>query len=105
MAMFFPESHLTGQVTAYLNLTQCEEFRKSPLFDPEERSKSQPDCRTRTSYRFRDKKFWKEWNEFLKTDRFYADVYPLDWSLAIRPIIAHCQSTLTTPLNFSNALA
>ena len=103
MSMFFPESRVTGQVTKFLNTTQCEEFRGSLLFDPKERSnsKSLPDRRTRTSYKFRDKKFWTEWTEFLKTERYYADVYPLDWSLAVRPIVAHCQST--PPFASSNA--
>ncbi|KAF5565793.1 major facilitator superfamily transporter [Fusarium phyllophilum] len=37
----------------------------------------------------RDKEFWKEWKEFYKTERYFGDVYPMEWSLAVRPIIAH----------------
>jgi hypothetical protein len=95
MAMFFPESDITAHVTMFLKSKECESFRNSLLFDPKERGKTRPDRRSRTSYEFRDKKFWDPWNEFLKTKKYYADVYPFEWSLAIRPIIAKCQSTLS----------
>jgi hypothetical protein len=94
MAMFFPDLEVTKLVTMFVNSSQCDELRQSGVFDVKERSKVRPDRRTRTSYKFRDKAFWKEWKEFLKgtrdTDRFWAYVYPMDWSLAVRPIIAHC---------------
>ncbi|KAF5019520.1 hypothetical protein F66182_8462 [Fusarium sp. NRRL 66182] len=92
MAMFFPECEVAKLVTQFLSSKQCDEFRKSVLFDPKERSKTRPDRRTRTSYKFRDKKFWKEWEAFYKDpkrSRYYADVYPLEWSRVVRPIIAH----------------
>ncbi|EXK24719.1 hypothetical protein FOMG_18573 [Fusarium oxysporum f. sp. melonis 26406] len=89
MAMFFPDSDITKLVTMFIKSNQCDEFRKSGLFDTEERSKTRPDRRTRTSYKFRDKGFWKDWKEFYKTDRFFGDVYPMEWSLTVRPIIAH----------------
>lgn len=92
MAMFFPESQITTLVTLFLKSPLGEGFRDSLLFNPEARSKIRPDRRTRTSYKFRDEEFWAEWKKFLKTKKYFADVYPLDWSIAIRPIIAHCTS-------------
>ncbi|PKK51750.1 hypothetical protein CI102_3551 [Trichoderma harzianum] len=88
MAMFFPEVDTTAHVTAFLKSDQHEAFRNSALFDPRERSKSRPDRRSRTSYKYRDLKFWTEWKAVLEKDRHFSDIYPFDWSLAIRPIIA-----------------
>ncbi|KAM5513364.1 ergosterol biosynthesis ERG4/ERG24 family protein [Fusarium oxysporum f. sp. phaseoli] len=64
IAMFFPDSNVTTLVTMFVNSSQCDEFRKSGVFDPKERSKVRPDRRTRPSYKFRDKELWKEWKEF-----------------------------------------
>ncbi|KAI8668515.1 hypothetical protein NCS55_00877700 [Fusarium keratoplasticum] len=88
VAMFFPEAEAATLVTQFIKSKQCDNFRNTLLFNPKERSKTLPDRRSRTSYKFRDPAFWTEWNEFLKTKSFYADVYPFDWSLAIRPIVA-----------------
>jgi hypothetical protein len=95
MAMFFPELEVTSLVTMFIKSRQCDEFRQSGLFDAKERSKTRPDRRSRTSFKFRDKDFWKEWEAFYKkdSDAFYADVYPMEWSLTVRPIIAHCPFT------------
>lgn len=90
MAMFFPELEVTKLVTMFVNSDSCEEFRSSGIFDVKEHSKVRPDRRTRTSYKFRPKEFWKEWKEFYDkdTDRFWAEVYPMEWSLAVRLIVA-----------------
>ncbi|PNP50352.1 hypothetical protein THARTR1_08956 [Trichoderma harzianum] len=88
MAMFFPEVDTTAHVTAFLKSDQYEGFRNSALFDPRERRKSRPDRRSRASYKYRDAKFWTEWKAILEKDRHFSDIYPFDWSLAIRPIIA-----------------
>ncbi|KAK1239980.1 hypothetical protein MKX08_007422 [Trichoderma sp. CBMAI-0020] len=88
VAMFFPESNVTANVTAFLKSDQCESFRNSLLFSPQERCKSLPDRRSRTSYRYRDKKFWDGWNEVLKGPGYFTDIFPLDWSINIRPTIA-----------------
>lgn len=95
MAMFFPELEVTALVTKFFQSSQCESLRNSLLFNPKERCKTRPDRRGRVSYKFRDKAFWDEWKKFRKTPKYYADVYPMDWSIAIRPIIAHRQSDLT----------
>ncbi|KAF5536356.1 major facilitator superfamily transporter [Fusarium mexicanum] len=89
IAMFFPNSDVAKLPTMFVNSSQCDEFRKSGVFDPRERSKVRPNRRTRTSYKFREKEFWKEWKDFYKTERYFGDVYPMEWSLAVRPIIAH----------------
>lgn len=91
VAMFFPEANAATLVTQFIKSKQCDDFRNTALFDPKERSKTLPDRRSRTSFKFRDPAFWTEWNEFLKTKSFYADVYPFDWSLVVRPIIARCK--------------
>lgn len=94
MAMFFPELDTTTHVTAFLKSDQCQRFRSSLLFDLRERSKTLPDRRSRISYKYRDAKFWNEWKDIAKSPSHYTDIYPLEWSLAVRPVIAKCQSPL-----------
>jgi len=88
VAMFFPESIVTDKVTAFLKSGECESFKKSLLFRPQERGQSLPDRKSRTSYKFRDKKFWDEWNKVAKGPGHYTETFPLEWSIAIRPTIA-----------------
>ncbi|KAL7931850.1 hypothetical protein V8C35DRAFT_308732 [Trichoderma chlorosporum] len=88
MAMFFPEVNTTAHVTEFLKRDEYEAFRTSSLFDPRERNKTRPDRRSRTSHKYRDPKFWTEWNAVLAKDYHFSGIYPFDWSLAIRPIIA-----------------
>lgn len=88
VAMFFPESTATDNVTAFLKSDECESFRNSLLFNPQERSNSRPDRKSRTSYKYRDKKFWDEWNKVANGPGHFTDIYPLEWSIAVRPIIA-----------------
>ncbi|OAQ58394.2 mfs allantoate protein [Pochonia chlamydosporia 170] len=103
MAMFFPDLGVTAIVTNFLKLDQCEDFRNSLLFDPKERSMSRPDRRSRTSYKFRSQEFWANWKTVTKTTRYYADVYPFDWSLAIRPIVAHLyRAGIVAPAYYQN---
>ncbi|CVL02188.1 uncharacterized protein FMAN_08270 [Fusarium mangiferae] len=103
IAMFFPNSDVAKLPTMFVNSSQCDEFRKSGVFDPKERSRVRPDRRTRTSYKFREKEFWKEWMEFYKTERYFGDVYPMEWSLTVRPIIAHLyQAGVIAPAYMQN---
>ncbi|KAL6855650.1 hypothetical protein J3F83DRAFT_753815 [Trichoderma novae-zelandiae] len=88
MVMFFPELETATSVVALFKSEQWEKLRNSALFDPRERSKTLPDRRTRTSYKYRDPKFWTPWYDLGKSNRYFADIYPLDWSLAVRPIVA-----------------
>ncbi|KAF5009291.1 hypothetical protein FDECE_4503 [Fusarium decemcellulare] len=103
VAMFFPEPDVTTQVTQFINSSQCTEFKNSLLFDPKERGKTRPDRRDRTSYKFRDPAFWTEWKEFLKTKSYFADVYPMDWSMAVRPIVARLyRAGVVAPAYYQN---
>ncbi|KAL6355080.1 hypothetical protein LRP88_11557 [Fusarium phalaenopsidis] len=88
VAMLFPEAEAATLVTQFIKSKQCDNFRNTLLFNPKERSKTLPNRRSRTSYKFRDPAFWTEWNGFFKTKSFYADVCPFDWGLAIRAIVA-----------------
>ena len=97
MAMFFPESEAAASVMTLFRSEEWEKLRNSAIFDPRERSKTLPDRRSRTSYKFRDPKFWTPWKDLGKSNRYYADIYPLDWSLAVRPIVAKCQYPFSSP--------
>ncbi|RFU76443.1 mfs allantoate [Trichoderma arundinaceum] len=90
IAMFFPEQDATSNVTAFLQSDQCENFKNSLLFNPQDRGKTPPgqDRRSRTSYKYRAATFWSEWKDIAKQKSHYTDIYPLEWSLIIRPIIA-----------------
>jgi hypothetical protein len=88
MALFFPNLEVTSVVGDYLGSDGGKEFKDSPIFDPHGRSKELPDRRTRTSNKFRPPEFWNGLNELEATGKCIYDIYPLDWSLAIRPIIA-----------------
>lgn len=88
MAMFFPELEVTALVTKFIQSDQCETFRNSLVFNPRERGKTQPDRRGRTSYKLRDSKFWDEWNKVWDAEGYYTENIPLEWNIAIRPIIA-----------------
>lgn len=88
----FPESTVADNVTTFLKSDECEGFKNSLLFSSQERSKSQPDRRSWTSYKYRDKKFSDEWNEVAKSPRHFTDIYPLEWSMTVRPTIAKRES-------------
>jgi hypothetical protein len=90
IAMFFPELEVTSLVTMFLKAPHCKRFRTSDLFKPLERSKTRPDRRSRTSYKFREPQFWSEWEQIMNKKESFRDIYPFDWSLCVRPIIAHC---------------
>lgn len=93
MAMFLPGLEVTKFVTEFVNSSQCEEVRNSGVFDIEERNKVRPDRRTGTGYMFREKEFWNEWNEFYnddEEDESWPERYLMEWSLTVRPTLAHC---------------
>ncbi|KAH7304580.1 hypothetical protein B0I35DRAFT_484412 [Stachybotrys elegans] len=68
VAMFFPNSETTHLVTMFIKF---DTFKES-LLD-----------------KFRPDKFWKDWEAHSKGPGYWVDTYPMDWSLAVRPIIAH----------------
>ncbi|RYP36854.1 hypothetical protein DL767_003244 [Monosporascus sp. MG133] len=92
MAMFFRESWLCAPATEFFESAEGSKYQDSQLLKPLERSKTVPKHRTRVSSRYRPKSFWKEWDDIFtsaeKRNAWYADEYPLEWDVAIRPIIA-----------------
>ncbi|EGU79194.1 hypothetical protein FOXB_10300 [Fusarium oxysporum f. sp. conglutinans Fo5176] len=80
-----------------VNSSQCDEFRKSGVFDPKERSKVRPDRRTRPSYKFRDKELWKEWKEFYTrvTDYICLAVTLVKTQLSIEPTSESFKSSIS----------
>lgn len=101
MAMFFPGVDEASLVHKFLGSSRWDSFRESSLFKPRERSRTLPDTRRRTSFKYREGSFWHPWENFVTSqgnDKHYTGVYPFDWSLAIRPIIAQCKSSSPSPL-------
>ncbi|KAI1654605.1 hypothetical protein F4813DRAFT_398932 [Daldinia decipiens] len=92
MAMFFPSLELCRPVTDFFESENGRKYKDTSLLKLDERAKKLPDCRMRTSFKYRPKEFWREWEGVLKEaktkHKFYADIYPMEWSVAIRPIIA-----------------
>lgn len=89
MAMFFPDLKVTALVTKFIQSDQCKNFKNSLVFNPRERGKTQPERRGRTSYKLRDAKFWDEWNKVWNAEGYYyTENIPLEWNIALRPIIA-----------------
>ncbi|KAI0378676.1 hypothetical protein F5Y04DRAFT_143384 [Hypomontagnella monticulosa] len=107
MAMFFPNLEQCKPVRNFFQSEEGAKYKDSLLFKPGERAQTLPDCRKKTSFRYRPKEFWNEWEGFLektiKEDKFYADIYPMDWSVAIRPIIAKLYlAGVIAPANLQN---
>jgi hypothetical protein len=99
MAMFFPGVDEASLVHEFLGSSQWDSFRESDLFKPRERSRTLPDTRRRTSFKYREDSFWHPWWKFFSSKpegEHWAEAYPYDWSLAIRPIIAQCKSGFLT---------
>jgi len=88
MALFFPDLPVASVVRTYLDTKEGSEFKASPLFDLAARAKYRPDCRTRTSNRFRQPSFWTQLEELKKSKRAIFEIYPMDWSILIRTTIA-----------------
>ncbi|KAK6949802.1 hypothetical protein Daesc_008123 [Daldinia eschscholtzii] len=92
MAMFFPNLELCQPVADFFESTEGQKYKDSVLLKLDERARNIPDCRAKTSFKYRPKEFWREWEGVLKEaktkNKFYADIYPMEWSIAIRPIIA-----------------
>lgn len=92
MAMFFPELDVCAPATEFFKSTEGSQHQDSLLLKPLERSRAVPSHRTRSSHKYRDSSFWKEWEAIfqatLAKGQWYTDKYPLEWSIAIRPIIA-----------------
>ncbi|KAF2963908.1 hypothetical protein GQX73_g9656 [Xylaria multiplex] len=92
MAIFFPNLEQCQPAADFFKSEEGQTYRESPLRDPRQRASALPDIRTKTSFKYRPKAFWNEWNGILakaeETETYYEAVFPLQWSVAIRPIIA-----------------
>ncbi|KAI1828392.1 hypothetical protein F4861DRAFT_528930 [Xylaria intraflava] len=92
MAIFFPELKQCEPATAFFKSEEGQKYQKSLLLAPFERSQTLPDIRTNTSFKYRPKSFWQDFEDVLavaeEKNVAYVDVFPMDWSVATRPIIA-----------------
>ncbi|KAI1420287.1 hypothetical protein F5Y12DRAFT_719670 [Xylaria sp. FL1777] len=92
MATFFPGLEQCQPAADFFTSEEGLRYQQSPLRDPRQRASTLPDIRTKTSFKYRPKAFWREWNDIVTKAReartFYADVFPVQWSVAIRPILA-----------------
>ncbi|KAI0438334.1 hypothetical protein F4803DRAFT_535307 [Xylaria telfairii] len=92
MAIFFPDLEQCQPATSFFKSKEGEKYQESPLRDPHQRASTLPDIRSKTSFRYRPKSFWREWNDIItkakENSTYYADAYPLQWSVALRPILA-----------------
>ncbi|KAI1745252.1 hypothetical protein F4680DRAFT_401566 [Xylaria scruposa] len=92
MAIFFPDLEECQPATDFFKSEEGQQYQESPLHDPRQRASTLPDVRTKTSFRYRPKKFWRELDDIISkaqnTKTYYVDVIPLQWGIAIRPIIA-----------------
>ncbi|KAK4167641.1 hypothetical protein QBC43DRAFT_311164 [Cladorrhinum sp. PSN259] len=89
MGLFFPNVGVTSVIQEYLDTDEGRKFKDSKIFDPVLRQATRPDARTRTSCAYRPKEFWDKWeNEVHHKGGSYIDQFPVDWNMAIRPVIA-----------------
>ncbi|KAI0448908.1 hypothetical protein F5B21DRAFT_518578 [Xylaria acuta] len=92
MAIFFPDLEHCQPATDFFKSEEGQRYQESPLRDPRQRASTLPDIRTKTSFRYRPKSFWREWDDIMikakETRTYYADAFPLQWSVAVRPILA-----------------
>ncbi|KAI1147920.1 hypothetical protein F4825DRAFT_455000 [Nemania diffusa] len=92
MAIFFPDLEQCQPATDFFNSEEGRRYQESPLRDSRQRASTLPDIRTKTSFRYRPKAFYKEWDDILnkanETKTYYADAFPLQWCLTLRPLIA-----------------
>jgi hypothetical protein len=93
VSMFFE----TFEFIAFAFSDSRLDFSKSLLLNQTERAKRPPKVRTYKSNRTIGDAFFKEWNDLHTRNRrrhgaAVDDIYPLEWDIAIRPIIARRKS-------------
>ncbi|KAI2637266.1 hypothetical protein GGS21DRAFT_489042 [Xylaria nigripes] len=92
MAIFFPELEQCKPATVFFESEEGQKYRNSLLHAPLERSQTLPDVRTNTSFKYRHKSFWREWEKVMaaadEKNVSFMDIFPMEWSIALRPIIA-----------------
>lgn len=92
MGLFFPNVEVTKLVREYLDSEDGSQFKNSGIFDPVARSLKSLDRRSRTSQTRKPRTFFKELEKLDECESF-VDSYPMEWSKAVRPIIAKCKSS------------
>lgn len=92
MGLFFPNVEVTKLVKEYLDSEEGSQFKGSEIFDSVSRSRKLPDRRSRTSQSRKPKSFFKELEELDQCESM-VDSYPMEWSKAVRPIIAKRKQT------------
>ncbi|KAI1754831.1 hypothetical protein F4782DRAFT_528188 [Xylaria castorea] len=92
MAIFFPDLEECQPATDFFKSEEGQRHQESPLHDPRQRASTLPDIRTKTSFRYRPKSFWREFDDIVtkatETRTYYAHAFPLQWGVAVRPILA-----------------
>lgn len=94
MGLFFPNLEVAKLVRDFLDSEEGLQFKNSDIFNPVERSQLMPDRRSRTSQSRKSKSFFKELEELEDGAESMIDMQPVNWSMAVRPIIATCKPTL-----------
>lgn len=91
MGLFFPNLEVTKLVRDFLDSEEGSQFKISDIFDPVARSRLTLDRRSRTSQSRKPKSFFKELEELEDGEESLVETYPVNWSMAVRPIIATCK--------------
>ncbi|KAK9794158.1 putative Mfs allantoate protein [Seiridium cardinale] len=65
LAPFFQELEVCSPAVSFLNSPEGRKFRDSMLLKQSDRSQVLPERRSRTSFKYRPKSFWKEWQDIL----------------------------------------
>ncbi|KAI1328999.1 hypothetical protein F5Y16DRAFT_409363 [Xylariaceae sp. FL0255] len=92
VAIFFPELEQSQPATEFFRSGKGQKYHASTLLDSCRRAANVPSIRTKTSFKYRPKKFWKEWDDIVtkarETGKYYADMFSPQWDIATRPILA-----------------
>ena len=83
MALFFPSKFFESPAGL--------PYREHMIVNQEERMKNVPDRRRQDSNKCMPSQFWEEWDGITR-DGYDEDRFPVEWDMAIRPILAHCKS-------------
>ncbi|KAF2498113.1 hypothetical protein BU16DRAFT_525675 [Lophium mytilinum] len=89
--------HMFFETTGFLSFALKDsqlDLSESLLLNQAERAKHPPSRRTYKSNKTIDKGFFKVWDDLLRANRRKPgqdvdDIYPLEWDIAVRPIVAH----------------
>ncbi|KAI1435512.1 hypothetical protein GGR50DRAFT_314561 [Xylaria sp. CBS 124048] len=108
MAIFFPELEQCAPATSFFKSEEGQKYQNSALRTPLERSQVRPDIRTNTSYKYRPRSFWQDWENVLRDAQerniAFVDALPMEWSIAMRPIVAKLYlAGIVSPMMIQNS--